>query len=246
MDTPNDKTLGIVLTTIALNDHTQLVHLYTQTFGRITCRVPLVSRGRNASRLRNMMTPTMVLQMVLGGPSNKHIRTISEAQIVQSPYMLSMMHPDKTAQCIYIAELIEHTVREEEANSRLWDYLTGSLAVLENNDDRCANFHLIFTCGLIEHLGFSIDTEDYTPGSCFDLREGCFTNAPILHPYYLNAESASWFCKLFESRYDDMHLLSFNHDQRNALLGMLIAFLKQQIPEMGELRSIEILQSLSC
>lgn len=245
MSSITDKTLGIVLTSVPLNDRSQLVHFYTAEFGRITCRIPLTSRGKNANRLRNMMTPMTLLEMVLGGKPNDTIRSIVEANILQSPYMLTLSHPGKSSQCLFMAELITHTIREEERNARLWDYLTGSLTVLEHCNEGWQNFHLIFTCGLISHLGFSIDTEAFQPGCMFDMREAVFTQNAISHPYYFNAESAKWFCRIFEARYDDMHEIKLSHIQRAALLDMLLAFLKLQIPEIGQLRSVEVLKTLA-
>lgn len=246
MDTRNDKTMGIVLTTVTINDRTQLVHLYTEARGRVTCRIALTSRGKQAARLRNMMTPLTLLEVVLSGRPNDAIHSIAEAHILQSPYMLTLQHPDKSAQCLYMAELIAHTVREEERNDRLWNYLTGSLSILENCDEGWEKFHLVFTCGLIGMLGFSIDTEEYCPGCCFDLVEACFTRSLITHPYYFNPVSAEWFCRIFQTRYDTMKDLAITPEQRAALLDMLLAFLAQQIPEMGQLRSVEVLKSISC
>ena len=239
-----DKTLGIVLTTVPINDRTQLVHFYTEEFGRVTCRVPVATRGKQANRLRSMMTPMTLLEMVLGGKPTEQVRTLVDADILQSPYLLTLNRPDKAAQCLYMAELIVHTVREEEHNARLWDYLTGSLGVLEHCEEGWANFHLVFTCGLTHMLGFSIDTSEYSPGCCFDLKEATFTHQIIAHPYHFNAESAKWFRLIFETHYDTMHELNLTHAQRSALLDMLLAFLGSQIPEMGQLRSVEVLKTL--
>lgn len=121
MANETDKTQAIVLSTVPINDHSQFVHLYTEQYGRMTCRIPLASKGKRANRLRTMMTPMTVLDLVLKGNPSDEIRSIGEAQIVQSPYMLTLSHPDKSAQCLYMAELIAHTVREEEANPCLWE-----------------------------------------------------------------------------------------------------------------------------
>ena len=239
-----DKTQAIVLSTVPINDHSQFVHLYTEQYGRMTCRIPLASKGKRANRLRTMMTPMTVLDLVLKGNPSDDIRSIGEAQIVQSPYMLTLSHPDKSAQCLYMAELIAHTVREEEANPRLWDYILASLTILEQCEAGWANFHLIFTCGLIAQLGFSVDTSNYEQGCRFDLVEGIFTTNPILHPYYLNEESARWFCKLFDTHYDTMQQLDVNRAGRDYLLDTLLIFLGQHIPEMGRLKSVDVLKSL--
>ncbi len=244
MSQETDKTQAIVLTTVPINDHTQFVHLYTEKFGRVTCRIPLTSRGKRASQLRTMMTPMTVLEIVIKGHPSQEIRQIGEAQILQSPYMFTLSHPDKSAQCLYMAELIAHTVREEEANPRLWNFILGSLGILEQCEAGWANFHLIFTCGLISQLGFSIDTEEYEDGCRFDLVEGVFTKANIYHAYYLNEDSSKWFCKLLDTHYDTMDQLQLNRAGRSVLLDILLIFLDQHIPEMGHLQSVEVLKSL--
>ncbi len=244
MQAESDKTQAIVLTTVPINDHTQFVHLYTEKSGRVTCRIPLVSRGKRANQLRTMMTPMTVLDVVLKGNPNQEIRQIGEAQIVQSPYLLTLSHPDKSAQCLYMAELIAHTVREEEANPRLWNYILGSLEMLEQCETGWANFHLVFTHGLISQLGFSVDTEEYEDGCRFDLIEGVFTKGNIYHPYYLNEESTRWFRRLFDTHFDTMDQLVLNRAGRSSLLDILLAFLEQHIPEMGHLQSVEVLKTL--
>lgn len=244
MATKNDKTRGIVLTTTPSNERTQLVRFYTEEFGRVTCRIPLLNRGKKANQMRTMMTPMTMLELVLTGNPNDEIRQIGEAQVLQSPYLLTLSHPAKGAQCLYMAELLSRTVREMEPNARLWQYVSGCLEILQNCETGWANFHLLFTSGLCSQLGFCIDTESYQPGCKFDLIEGEFTNATILHPYYLNPLSASWFCRLLETRFDEMDQLQLNRQERAALLDMQLAFLGQHIPEMGRLKSVDVLKSL--
>lgn len=244
MPQKTDKTQAIVLTTIPINDRSQFVHLYAQQFGRITCRVPVLARGRKASQLRNMMSPMTLLDLVLTSHPGDAIHGIGEAVVLQSPYLYTYSNPGKGAQCQYMAELIEHTVREEEANPRLWDYLTAAMDILQHSDEGWANFHLLFTTGLCRHLGFSVDTDSFTPGCQFDLVEGVFTTEPIYHSYYFNPTSAQWFCYLFKISFADMPRLTLSRQQRATLLDMLLAFLAQHIPEMGHLRSIEVLKTL--
>ena len=244
MTAETDKTQAIVLATVPVSDRVQFVHLYTEKFGRMTCRIPQATRGRRASQLRTLTTPMTLLDLVLKGRAGRDVRDIGEAQVISSPYMLTMSHPDKAAQCLYMAELLAHTVREEEANRRLWDFVVGSLDVLERCEAGWANFHLVFTCGLIGQLGFSVDTGRYEPGCRFDLTEGVFTTATIAHPYYLNEESARWFCRLFDTRFDTMDQLVPNRAGRAYLLDTLLTFLGLHIPEMGRLKSVDVLKSL--
>ena len=242
----SNKTAAIVLCTVPISDHAQLVHLYTQQRGRITCRVPLPTRGKNASRMRTMMTPMTLLQMVLK-PGHGEILQIAEAEIVRSPYMLTLSHPDKAAQCLYIAELTHHVVRplEQQPDPQLWHFLLHSLDVLENAESGWANFHLVFTCQLISQLGFSIDPEGYQPGNLFDMTEGAFTTGPIYHPYYLTANSAHWLHLMLLTSYENMAELTLTREQRNAMLDILLAFLQHHLPEMGKLKTTEVLKEVN-
>lgn len=242
----SEKTKAFVLCTIPINDHTQFVHLYTQHRGRITCRIPLSTRGKKASQLRMMMAPMTLLDLILK-PGHGEILQIADAEIVRSPYMLTMAHPDKAAQCMFIAELTHHVVRplEQVPDPRLWQFLLKSLEILENTESGWANFHLIFTCQLTSLVGFSIDADEYQPNYLFDLNEGVFTPGPIYHPYYLNTESAKWLQRVLLTDYANMQELPFSREQRNAMLDILLAFLHQQIPEIGELKSLAVLKELN-
>lgn len=242
----SEKTKAFVLCTIPINDHSQFVHLYTQHRGRITCRIPLSTRGKKASQLRMMMAPMTLLDLILK-PGHGEILQIADAEIVRSPYMLTMAHPDKAAQCMFIAELTHHVVRplEQVPDPRLWQFLLQSLEILENTESGWANFHLVFTCQLTSLVGFSIDADEYQPNYLFDLNEGVFTPGPIYHPYYLNAESAKWLQRVLLTDYANMHELLFTRDQRNAMLDILLAFLHQQIPEIGELKTLNVLKDLN-
>ncbi len=242
----SEKTKAFVLCTIPINDHTQFVHFYTQHRGRITCRVPLASRGRKASQLRMMMAPMTLLDLVLK-PGHGEILQIADAEIVRSPYMLTMTHPGKATQCIFIAELTHHVVRplEQVPDPQFWQFLLQSLETLENTESGWTNFHLIFTSQLISHVGFCIDADEYLPDYLFDLKEGVFTPGPIYHPYYLTAESAKWLQRVLLTNYANMHELPFSREQRNIMLDILLAFLHQQIPEIGELKSLDILKAIS-
>lgn len=244
MPKTEDKTQALVLATIPFNDRTQFVHLYTEAQGRVTCKVPIAARGRKANHQRSMLSPMTVLDLVLGGRPQDEVRSLIEAEVVRSPYLLTLTHPDKAAQCLYMAEFLAHTVREHEPNRRLWQYITYCLELLEHCDEGWANFHLLFTNGMIDLLGFSVNTDDYCPGCCFDMVEGTFTRQPIAHPYYLNATSAEWFCKLLDTTFSEMHKLVLNRQQRASLLDIQLAFIAQQIPEMGQLRSVEVLRTL--
>ena len=86
------KTKGIVLSTVPYNDRTQFVHFYTEELGKLTCRIT-IGRIHRGGGQRTLYAPLTILDLVLEGRNNQDIMKIAEAQLLHSPYLLSMSDP---------------------------------------------------------------------------------------------------------------------------------------------------------
>lgn len=237
------KTQGVVLSTVPYNDRTQFVHIYTEQLGKVTCKITL-SRLRHSGGQRTLYAPLSMLEMVLETKPGQELHSIQEATLLLSPYMLSMSNPGKTAQCLYIAELLDRTIKQVEADEKLWQFVSHSVELLQLTTSGSANFHLIFTTRLCFHLGFHVDNEQWQPGMQFDISEGVYTLSPIYHPYYLTAESTSWLHALLDTGFSTLDQLHLTREQRNILLDMMLTFIRIHLPEVGNLRSVEVLKEL--
>ena len=244
MTNSTNKTTGVVLTTVPYNDRTQFVHIYTESMGKVTCKVTL-GRMHHAGGQRTLYAPLTVVDLVLECRNGREILQIKEAALVSSPYLLSMSDMAKTAQCLYMAELLDKTIGEiGEPNPKLWDFIRQSIELLQLTEQGTANFHLVFTTKLCHLIGFHVDNSRYVDGMKFDISEGIFTSAPIMHPYYLTAESARWLHKLLETGFSGLDSLRLTKEQRNILLDMILTFLRIHMPEIGNLRSVDVLKQL--
>lgn len=237
------KTKGVVLSTVPYNDRSQFVHIYTEQLGKVTCKVAITRLHRNGGQ-RLLYAPLSILDLVVESRGGQDLWQIKEANLLISPYMLSMTDPGKTAQCLYMAELIDKTVKEVEPNPQLWDFIRHAIELLQLTEEGCANFHLIFTTRLSYLIGFHVDNTKWRAGMQFDIKEGIYTDLPISHPYYLTAESASWLHQLLDTKFSQLADLHLSRDQRNTLLDMMLTFLKIHMPEIGLLRSVEVLKEL--
>lgn len=237
------KTKGVVLSTVPYNDRTQFVHIYTEELGKVTCKVALTRLHHNGGQ-RMLYAPLTLLELVLEGHPGQELQKIQEAILLQSPYTISMYDPGKTAQCMYMAELMDKTIKEIERNPRLWRFLSQSVELLGLITEGSANFHLLFTSKLSYLIGFHVDNSGWEPGMQFDISEGIYTFSPIYHPYYLTAESASWLHQLLDTKFSSINTLKLSREQRNTLMDMMLLYLRIHIPEMGTLKSIEVLKEL--
>lgn len=238
-----EKTKGIVLSIIPYNDRTQFVHIYTERFGKITCKQQ-AGRKRKTDHTRSLFVPMTMLDLVIEQGRGQEVWTIAESVLLASSFELSMSDPGKGAQCLYMAELIDKTVMEVECNPKLWQFISQSIELLHLANKGNANFHLIFTTRLCYLLGFKVDNTAYHPGMQFDISEGIYTAAPIYHPYYLTAESAQWLHWLLDTGFSNIDQLTLNREQRNTLLDMMLCFIRIHLPDAGELRSVDVLKQL--
>ena len=244
-----EKTQGIVLTTIPYNDRTLLVHILTEALGKVTCRVS-ASRSPRRAISRLMLAPMTLLELIVSRAPQQEICTIREARLLHSPHGGAASGPmglqDLTcmAQCAFLAELLDKTVREVERNERLWSFVRQGIELMALAGPGQANFHLIFTSRLAYLLGFRVDTEHYAEGMMFDVSEGVFTHGPIYHPYYLHPESAAWLMRLLRTDFAHMAELTLSRTQRDTLLDMMLTYLRIHLPEMGEVRSLAVLKEV--
>lgn len=240
-----DKTQGFVLGTVPYNDHSQFVHIYTQKFGKMSFKVSVFAkRSKKAQQQKLMFHPMTKLELDILHSETSDLHQIKDATLLSSPLSLGMDNQYKFSQCLYIAELLDKTIKEIEQNQMLWDFISNSLEVLYLTDGDSSNFHLLFTAKLCMPLGFGIDLSEYQYGMQFDLQEGCFTAEGIYHPYYLNSVSAEYLFKLLSSDYADMANLKLNGNERSIMLDILMAYLRLHIPEIGELKSIDVLKTI--
>lgn len=226
-----DKTLGIVLSVIPYNDNSQLVHIYTEKYGKITYKVA-IRQFRKGGHQRMAYTPMTQLELDVLRSESHEFQQIKEASIISSPLSLGLSDPAKYTQCLYMAELVDGCVREVEQNSRLWSYLYHSLEILSLPEFTSEQFHLLFTVKLFDLLGFGIYPDEYEKGMQFDMRESRFTFEPIFHPYYLNKISAEYLYNLISKDFTDINELKLNNEERKTMLEILLAYLKLHMPEI--------------
>lgn len=240
-----DKTKGVVLGSVLYNDHTRFVHIYTEKFGKMSYKISTsVKRSKKSQQQKLMFSPMSLLELDVKHSEASEIHQIKDATLLSSPLALGSGDPTKYAQCLYIAELLDRSIREIERNPKLWDFIVNSIDILYLMDGDTDNFHLLFTAKLLIPLGFSIDTTEYTKGMQFDMIEGLFSSGSINHGYYLNSVSAEYLYKLLSSDFDRLGEIELSHNERHIMLDILLAYLKLHIPEIGDLKSLEVLKAL--
>ncbi|MDR2627834.1 MAG: DNA repair protein RecO, partial [Dysgonamonadaceae bacterium] len=119
------KTRGIVLHSIPYNDKYAIIHIYTESFGRVSY---LVSRHRRRRTLvaQALFMPLSVLEMEVEHLNTRDLQRIRETKICYRLHRIPS-HPVKNVIALFLAEVLYRVVRDPEPDARLFNYLYESI-----------------------------------------------------------------------------------------------------------------------
>lgn len=236
------KTRGIVLHSIPYSDTYSIIHIYTEAFGRASYLVAR-SRGKKSRVSKALFMPLSVLDMEVEHQNKRDLHRIQESKLC-FPLTQLFCDPVKNVVALFLAEVLFRVVKEAEPNARLFDYLYRSIYLLEFTDKGVANFHLVFLLQLVSFLGVSPNLGSYLDNYYFDMQNGEFIDHIPIHKHYLNREESKVFSRLFKISYENMSLYAFSRQERINILNRILSYYKLHLPEVSEIKSIAVLQSL--
>lgn len=236
------STPAVVLHVTKYNDHSNIVHFFTEAMGRVSCSVKL-SRSRKGQLKPQLFQPLTLLEVAVETRASKSMHFIREARILV-PYSKIPFDPVRGTIGLYLAEFLDKVLRGEEKNKPLFAYLLHSFQWLDYAERGVANFHLVFLMRLSLFLGIYPNTEDYHEGYYFDMRSSCFVGQMPGHPNFLKPAEAERFGVLMRMRYETMHLFPFERGQRTYCLELLTEYYRLHVSNFPALKSLEILQEI--
>jgi DNA repair protein RecO (recombination protein O) len=231
------QTRGIVLHHLRYSETSVIARIYTEKFGLQSYLIRGV-RSPKAKIKLGLLEHLSLLEMVVYYREGRGLQNIKE---LRPAHAFKCMHTDirKSSQALFINELIFKSVKEEESNAELFDFLFNSVLELDKPDLFLPDFHLGFMVSLARFLGFA-PARNYTPGSWFNLQEGYFEAQRPAHSHYIIPEQAGFFNALLI--HDTSQPIS--SAMRKHLLNKLIEFYQLHLPSFGGLRSPEVLHEV--
>ena len=151
---------------------------------------------------------------------------------------------DKLAIALFVAEFLYYSLRSEQRNVTLYDYICDSLQWLDAANDGYANFHLTFLMRISRFLGFFPNLEDYHEGCVFDMRNSCFSMTVPMHHDFIAADDAALLQQLMRMNFATMRLFRMSRHERNRIAEVLVEYYRIHIPGFPMLKSLEVLQQL--
>jgi DNA repair protein RecO (recombination protein O) len=145
---------------------------------------------------------------------------------------------------LFLSEILYHALKHEMENPPLFQYLYNSLQWLDRSENGVANFHLVFLLHLTRFLGFWPNVREYEQGMVFDMRDAVMINSLPAHGQYLSSEESVFLPRLLRMDYSTIHLFRFNRQQRARILDALVDYYRMHIPEIPELKSLDVLRTV--
>ena len=147
----------------------------------------------------------------------------------------------KNAMTLFLAELLGNSIREEERNEELFEFLEASLQWLDMHRN-VANFHLYFMLSLTRFLGFYPDVYQIDK-PYFDLLEGEFAEKESLNPN-LKGENIYFFKSFLGTNFDAIHTIKMNKTNRQELLKSLVLYFELHLQGFRKPKSLAVLNEV--
>jgi len=240
------KTKGIVLRTVKYGETSIIASVYTELFGIQSYIVKGVRQSSKRGTTKgNYFQPAAMLEMEVYHNELKSLQFIREYQwsYLYEHVLFSVV---KNAVAMYIVELLQHSLKQPEANAGLFHLAEDTLKQLDKgNETLTANLPLFFTLHLSRELGFQLQGEFNKRTPVLDLQEGNYVvNIPD-HIYYITGELSEITSKLNSiKRYNDLEIIHLNRNIRRQLLDVYKEYLAIHIEDFGELKSLNVLREV--
>ena len=239
-------TKGVVLRTVKYGDTSIITGIYTELFGIQQYIVKGVRQSTKTSAGKaSYFQPSAILELEVHHNEMKQLNFIKEFRWAYL-YEQVLFDVVKNTVAIYIIELLQHSLKQPEANPELFYLIEDTLKQLDKgNTTLTGNLPLYFTMHLASELGFQLqgDYSNITP--IVDLQEGVFVAAKPNHTYYLEGNLAKITAEISNLPfYSELENIQLNQQTRRQLLEAYQLYLSLHISGFGIMKSYAILQEV--
>jgi len=232
---------GIVFHTIKYGDTSLIARIYTREAGMQSFLIKGVRSQKGAIRPSHLM-PMNLVDMVFTLRQDRQLQILKELKC--DPVLLEIhVSPIKRGIMLFITELLNRAIREEEKNTDLFDFLSNSIQILDLQKENLQLFPHYFCLQLSRYLGFFPD-QNYQKGHCLDLVEGCFVPANKVGHHSLNPEESRVAAALMKRNFDEEELISVSARDRRSLLDGILRYYRLHFDHFHDLQSHEILREV--
>jgi DNA repair protein RecO (recombination protein O) len=236
------KTKAIVLNHRKYGDNGLIATLYTETLGRKAFLIQGFY-SRKSKFHTTFFQPLTLLDLEADINPKRELQRIKEISFAQ-PFQSIPFNNVKQAITLFLAEILYKTLKEEESNPALFEYVYHTLQLLDAQEEGIANFHLLFLMHLTKYLGF-FPIDNYSESDCvFDTVNGRFYQFISSQSKVGDQTKSFLIHKLLTLSFDQLESLQLNHQIRYSLLQLIIEFYQVHLGSLSVVKSLPVLQCI--
>jgi len=221
------KTEAISLSYIKFKESSIIAKFFTDKFGLQSFLVNGVRTAKSKTPL-GFFQPFQILEVVQYHKEGKDLQRLVELKPGVALTSLHF-HPAKSAQAMFMAELVSKVIQEGQANTSLFKMISDWILELDQSQKGFESFHIRLIWNMLQPLGI-------TPESWQDIfsKNG---NAEIEYKH----KSEAFFNSVISNSPTPFHL---DNETRQVILDRLIGYMQLHLNGIGHLKSITVLREV--
>jgi DNA repair protein RecO (recombination protein O) len=233
------KSTVILLKKIKYGEKNLILQTYTKEEGSKAFFVgSSLLRGKSKSSL-----PSLSVLEIISSKGKGDLMRAKEIELKQKNYeLISNVH--KSSLVMFINEVLLKAIGDYDRDEILFDFITTSLNILDQQQENEVNFHLKFMLELSKYLGFYPNGQYDVSNIHFDLFEGVFCAHQPIHRAVISHELARTLSQLLNCSMISSNEIVMNNKDRRALLSGIIDYYKIHIEKFEDLKSKEVLEAV--
>jgi len=237
-----EKTRGIFLHAVKYSETSIIAVIYTEAFGRQSFMVN-GARTKKSTVKTVAFQPLYLLDLEIYYKAGREIHRLKDVRIA-NPYSTIPFDIRKSSQVIFLAEILYKCLKEEEPSPNLFNFIYNAFSFLDLTDRGISNFHVWFLFKLTQFLGIYPSGDNAQISNFFDLQKAHFVSHEPLHNQFTDKHITPLFSKLFDVNHASLETLEYTQSDRRQILEKLLEYYKIHFDNMGEIKSLSVLQEV--
>ncbi len=230
------KTRGIVIHYLKFKESSIIAKVYTEALGIQSYIINGVrSRKSKNNKIAFFQTLTLLEMVVYHRPEREQLNRISEIKCAY-PFQSIPFDVKKSGIAMFMAEVMQKSLREEGENELLFNFLWEQIKMLDQQASHYENVHLFFLIRLSAFLGFA-------PENGSEILQQIEEHKSILLDTPLYEQLKQTLNALVHT--EDISMVQIPSSLRSLTIDCLIDFYKLHVANFDELKSLNVLREMN-
>ncbi len=234
----------VALRTIKYDDRKSIVTAWSAELGRVSMIIP-AGASREARRRRALMMPLSLFEGEVDVRPGRELLSIRDVRPLRVLAELCT-EPTKAVVAMFLSEVLEKVLREEQADIALTSFLFDAVENLDlmQSPVGVANFPLVFLYRLGHFIGIQPDASCWRKGYYFDMRGGQFLASLPMSNQFLDPEETELAAILSRLDFENSQRLRLPRQLRRDTLSRILRYYTLHHTNLENLNSLPVVSEV--